>query len=126
MSIFLIFIIVFGTSIVAELFYLLGGGIWITQKIFNSPALGEFIFMLAVWTVLSTFLAIFSEVFRGFSNIRLSAAFEGSGAISRILLIALLVFFSWYLHRPGSLVLSSCSRFFFQFSCAYICHTVVN
>ncbi len=65
---------------------LLGGGRWITERIFHSSLLGNLIGLVTLWMVLSTFQTLLAEIFRGFHDIRLAAVLSGGGALTRFFL----------------------------------------
>lgn len=57
---------------------ILGLGGWLATQVFDSMLLAGVIGLMAIWVVIATLQGLLAEAFRGFHDIRLATAFEGT------------------------------------------------
>jgi len=87
--------------------YLLLGNV-VAERIFNAPALAAVSGLVAGWIVVETLQGLWSEIFRGFHDIRLSTLLGGqtTGTVSGLITMTLIVssfFFVWLINGQADL-----------------------
>lgn len=64
-------------SIIISILLIAGVGDFISQRIFNSVAMGQIIYYPAIWVILLTLQHLIAESFRGFHEIRFATIYNG-------------------------------------------------
>lgn len=87
---------------VGNVFLMFLGGNWLVVKILNSSILEPFIGILGFWMWVSSIQTLIAEAFRGLQDIRWASLFGAQGAITRLIVVFLLLII-WIYERHASL-----------------------
>ncbi|MDX8394771.1 MAG: oligosaccharide flippase family protein, partial [Mariprofundales bacterium] len=76
-AIFKMTIFVLVSSLLVSLILLVGPSQYVFEKLLNTDALGNYLGMIGMLIIFTSLLALFTEFFRGFHDIRLASIFGG-------------------------------------------------
>ncbi len=92
------------SSLVGGVFLAFGGGVWLSERLFESTFIGELSALLGIWLVVSNIQKITAEVFRGFQDLRWASLFGDQGPLTRLIFVFALIV-TWVLFSRSSLYL---------------------